>query len=181
MKKFKMLLSAIAVCALLVQGGAASAETAEAEVFILTHWGSSPSAGTVTFVDLPQGLQIRIDLRGLPPGRHGFHVHENPSCRNIIMPDGRVIPGGAAGGHFDPDESGNHLGPNGGGHKGDLPELEVGIDGTAKGVMSVIITNVKAADFKEHSVVIHSAGDNYSDAPSSLGGGRARLACGVIK
>jgi superoxide dismutase, Cu-Zn family len=29
--------------------------------------------------------------------------------------------------------------------------------------------------------MIHSGGDNYSDAPAPLGGGGARIACGVIK
>ena len=28
--------------------------------------------------------------------------------------------------------------------------------------------------------IIHSGGDNYSDVPKKLGGGGARVACGVV-
>jgi superoxide dismutase, Cu-Zn family len=30
------------------------------------------------------------------------------------------------------------------------------------------------------SIMIHSGGDNYSDQPAPLGGGGARIACGVV-
>ncbi|NES46128.1 superoxide dismutase family protein, partial [Moorena sp. SIO2C4] len=36
------------------------------------------------------------------------------------------------------------------------------------------------ADLKGHSLIIHAQGDNYSDIPKPLGGGGARVACGVI-
>jgi Cu-Zn family superoxide dismutase len=39
------------------------------------------------------------------------------------------------------------------------------------------ITNVST--LRGHAVVIHAGGDNYSDVPP-LGGGGARIACGVI-
>jgi Cu-Zn family superoxide dismutase len=29
--------------------------------------------------------------------------------------------------------------------------------------------------------MIHAGGDNYSDTPVTLGGGGARVACGVVK
>jgi Cu-Zn family superoxide dismutase len=29
--------------------------------------------------------------------------------------------------------------------------------------------------------MIHAGGDNYSDHPEKLGGGGARIACGVVK
>jgi Cu-Zn family superoxide dismutase len=29
--------------------------------------------------------------------------------------------------------------------------------------------------------MVHTGGDNYSDTPAPLGGGGARIACGVIK
>jgi Cu-Zn family superoxide dismutase len=35
-------------------------------------------------------------------------------------------------------------------------------------------------DLKGRAIVIHSGGDNYSDTPRPLGGGGARVACGVV-
>jgi len=36
-------------------------------------------------------------------------------------------------------------------------------------------------ELKNHSLIIHTGGDNYSDVPTKLGGGGARIACGIIK
>ena len=35
-------------------------------------------------------------------------------------------------------------------------------------------------DLYGRALVIHAGGDNYSDSPEPLGGGGARLACGVV-
>ena len=85
----------------------------------------------------------------------------------------------AAGGHFDPANTGKHLGPQGEGHKGDMPALVVGADG--KATKSIIAPHLTVADVKGHAVMIHAGGDNYSDQPAPLGGGGARIACGVAK
>jgi len=37
------------------------------------------------------------------------------------------------------------------------------------------------ADLKGRSIMIHANGDNHSDTPKKLGGGGARVACGVIQ
>lgn len=182
MQRSKLLFSAFFISTLLMAGtAAAQAETVEAEVFEATSEGDGASVGTVFFIDSPEGLQIRTNLRGLPPGEHGFHVHENPDCSPTRAADGQVTPAGGAGGHYDPLKTGKHLGPNGGGHRGDLPRLVVGADGTAMGTMDARLVNVKASEFKNRAVMIHAGGDNYSDQPVTLGGGGARLACGVTK
>lgn len=36
------------------------------------------------------------------------------------------------------------------------------------------------ADLTGGAIVIHAGGDNYSDSPDKLGGGGARVACGVV-
>ena len=85
----------------------------------------------------------------------------------------------AAGGHYDPANTGKHLGPHGEGHKGDLPALTVDASGeTTKGVVAPHLT---VADIKGRSIIIHAGADNYSDQPAPLGGGGARIACGVVK
>ena len=81
----------------------------------------------------------------------------------------------AAGGHYDPANTGKHLGPQGEGHKGDMPVLTVEANG--KATKAVTAPHLTVADVKGHSIMIHAGGDNYSDQPAPLGGGGARLAC----
>jgi Cu-Zn family superoxide dismutase len=86
----------------------------------------------------------------------------------------------AAGGHFDPADTGKHLGPNGDGHKGDMPVLIIDTSGKATKPI-IIVPHLTLADAKGHSIMIHAGGDNYSDQPEPLGGGGARIACGIVK
>ena len=48
--------------------------------------------------------------------------------------------------------------------------------------MGVLIApRIKSLDaLKGHALMIHAGGDNYADQPAPLGGGGARLACGVL-
>ena len=55
----------------------------------------------------------------------------------------------------------------------------VGADG--KTTTAVTAPRLKMADVMGRSLMIHAGGDNYSDQPAPLGGGGARVACGVIK
>jgi Cu-Zn family superoxide dismutase len=177
MKNLKRIICLCAVSAFaLMPGGLAQAETTKAKLFLSTETGPGASVGTVTFTDTPKGLQIKTKLKGLPPGKHGFHVHEKADC-GAVEKDGKGVPAMAAGGHYDPENTGKHLGPDGGGHLGDLPVLEVADDGTAKVVLR--LKKAKAQDFKDRSLMIHAGGDNYSDDPAPLGGGGARIACGA--
>ena len=84
--------------------------------------------------------------------------------------------GMAAGGHYDPANTGKHLGPQGEGH---MPVLTV--DASGKATKAVTAPHLTVADVKGRSIMIHSGGDNYSDQPAPLGGGGARIACGVAR
>ena len=139
--------------------------------------GIGEAIGEVTLVQTAKGVQFKPDLRGLPPGEHGFHVHEKPDCRPGEK-DGKTGAALAAGGHFDPTKSGKHLGPKGKGHLGDLPKLVVGDDGRA--TQAVVAPRLKLKDVANRALMIHAGGDNFSDQPQALGGGGARIACGVI-
>ena len=86
--------------------------------------------GMIVFQDSLKGLKIMPNLRDLTEGQHGIHVHENPSCEPTEK-DGKMVPGLAAGGHFDPGNTGRHEGPNGQGHLGDLAVLYVNSAGEA--------------------------------------------------
>jgi Cu-Zn family superoxide dismutase len=156
----------------------AHAGEASVDMHLASKEGEGDKIGRVIFTDNEGGVDVMVDLHGLTPGLHGFHVHENPDC-SPTSKDGQVVPAGAAGGHFDPHKTGKHLGPGGGGHLGDLPALAVGDDGKVKTTLH--LNGVKAEDFKNRSLMIHVGGDNYADQPAPLGGGGARFACGVFR
>ena len=103
-----------------------------------------------------------------------------PAARPVLDKTGKGIPAGAAGGHMDPAATGKHEGPGGMGHLGDLPVLMVAPDGTARETLTAPhITSVAA--LQGHALMVHADGDNYGDTPKPLGGGGARIACGVIQ
>src|ERR1700761_458393 len=91
---------------------AATAQAAElkAEIQQATVAGTGDSLGTVTIRDANGGATIKTALKGLPPGPHGFHIHENGSCAPG-MANNQPVPAGAAGGHLDPQKTGKHEGP----------------------------------------------------------------------
>ncbi|CBL44079.1 predicted Cu/Zn superoxide dismutase [gamma proteobacterium HdN1] len=140
--------------------------------------GVGASIGTVALSDSKFGLVLTPKLHGLPPGLHGFHVHQNPSCA-AQEKDGVMTPALAAGGHLDPSASNKHGEPWGDGHLGDLPPIYVDASGNAS--QPVLAPRLKAADLVGHSLMIHAGGDNHADHPAPLGGGAGRIACGVVK
>src|SRR5215472_4376982 len=164
---------------ILVTGTAAHAASTTVDINAIDANGVGKKIGTLRLSDSKQGLRIMPQLANLPPGDHGFHVHVNPDCGPGNGPNGQPAAGMAAGGHYDPANTGKHLGPLGAGHKGDLPALTVDADGRA--TKDVVAPHLKVSDVKGHSIMIHVGGDNYSDRPAPLGGGGARIACGVAK
>ena len=164
---------------LLVGTRTAGAETATATINSISASGVGGSLGTVTFTDSAGGLVITPKLSGLPPGEHGFHIHEKGDCGPGVN-QGKAAAGFAAGGHYDPTHTKKHLGPfSTAGHRGDLPVLVVDAQGNA--TQPVTAPHLTVAQIRGRSVMIHAGGDNYSDTPLPLGGGGARISCGVIK
>ncbi len=171
MKMLAAAAGAIAACA-------AQAQSREVPMRMVTATGIGESIGTVTISESAGGVMLTPKLEGLPPGLHGFHIHEKPSCDPAADPEGQVMPAQAAGGHLDPAKSGQHKGPMGDGHLGDLPSLKV--DSSGKATAPVIAPRLKMSDLTGRSLMIHAGGDNYSDKPEKLGGGGKRIACGVV-
>jgi|TARA_Y100001001_G_scaffold41970_1_gene36950 Cu-Zn family superoxide dismutase len=137
------------------------------------------SMGTVKVSDYDDdGVVFTPNLKGLTPGIHGFHIHENGDC-SATMKNGKTVLGGAAGGHFDPEATGQHKAPwSEAGHEGDLPTLYVDESGNA--TQPVFAPELELEDIRGKAIMIHAGGDNYSDEPKKLGGGGPRVACGVI-
>lgn len=162
----------------LILASIAHADEIVVTVHLATDAGPGKAIGTIKVQDTAHGALFTPLLTDLPPGLHGFHVHEHAHCGPADK-DGKMTPGLAAGNHFDPGKTGKHLGPYGDGHLGDLPPLFVGADGAA--TLPVLAPRLKVADLAGRSLMIHAGGDNYSDQPAALGGGGARIACGVVK
>ena len=140
--------------------------------------GVGETIGTVTISESKHGLVFSPALKGLPAGLHGFHLHENASCA-AAEKDGKLTAAAAAGAHYDPRKSGRHDSPWGDGHLGDLPALYVDPQGNA--AQPVLAPRLKLADLSGRALIVHAGGDNHADHPAPLGGGGARMACGVIK
>lgn len=167
-----------ALAAVLAAGAPAALAAVSVKMNQIDAQGVGKSIGTIRAEDGKKGLLLHVDLKGLPPGDHGFHVHEHGKC-DPQEKDGAMTAGLAAGGHYDPHKTGRHEGPSGQGHLGDLPPLKVDASGKVKS--NITAPRLKVADLKGRSLMIHEGGDNYSDNPKPLGGGGARIACGVVK
>lgn len=134
--------------------------------------------GTVTFVELTDGVHIAYDLRGLSAGEHGLHVHQNGSCGR----GPRGMAGGAAGEHFDP---GSH--PHGAPdadmarrHAGDLGNVRAGSDGRAHGDMHDRVLSFEGMTaLVGHTLIVHGRQDDLTSQPS--GNADGRVGCGVIQ
>ncbi|HEU5209415.1 MAG TPA: superoxide dismutase family protein [Longimicrobiales bacterium] len=154
----------------------ATADSARAEL--------RDTAGTVvataTFRQENGGVRIEVDARGLPPGEHGIHIHAVGQCD--ASGDAAFS---TAGGHFNPDSTQHGLDNPQGPHAGDLPNIEVGDDGTAE--YSETAENVTLAEGDPRSLfdadgsalVIHAGPDDNTTDPSGNSGDR--IACGVIQ
>lgn len=153
------------------------AEEVQVEMHKVTDQGTEASIGQITIREVEGGLAFYPKLTELSPGLHGFHVHEKGDC-GAKAADGKRGPALAAGGHFDPDKAGVHKAPWEDGHRGDLPALYVNDNKRAE--HPLFVAGLKLADVQKRALVIHEGGDNYADEPKPLGGGGARIACGVI-
>lgn len=162
---------------LLLASAAHANETLEVDMHKVSTDGVEESIGSVSLEATDHGLLLTPSLSDLEPGVYGFHVHQNASCEPAENDEGEMTAAQAAGGHYDPEETGTHQGPYGEGHLGDLPVLTVNEEGEAN--LPVLAPRLSMEDMPGRALMIHEGGDTYSDEPH-LGGGGARLACGSI-
>lgn len=125
--------------------------------------------GTVTLRETRAGVLVQVDLSGLPPGTRAIHVHEAGAC----TPDFE-----AAGEHLAPDGHDHGFAATETPHAGDLPNLIVAADGTARAeFLNWRLSFDQLLDDDSSAIVVHEQEDTYMD-PASAGG---RLACGVVE
>lgn len=133
----------------------------------------SPVAGSVSFMETNDGLQVEASVADVPPGKHGFHIHEKGDCGDE---------GKAAGGHFNPGQVDHGFMPKDGAmhaHTGDMGNVEVGADGTGK--ISVFLPGVhlvgKDPSVAGLAVILHEKEDDFGQPTGNAGG---RIGCGII-
>jgi Cu-Zn family superoxide dismutase len=159
-------------CAAPLLTQSASAQSAHAD--ILSAQGQK--IGTAKLTQTSAGVKIDLSVSQLPAGTHGVHLHTVGKCE---------APGfTTAGGHFNPDSKKHGKDNPEGPHAGDLTNIEVGADGTAKASLSTSSVTLKDGPnslFHEGgaALVIHEKVDDYKTDPS--GNSSARIACGVIE
>lgn len=132
--------------------------------------------GKVTLSSLANGVRVRFDLKKLPPGEKAFHFHEKGSC---VGPKFE-----SAGAHFAPTKNAHGFDSTGGPHAGDMPNIVVAADGTAKAEFVNPHVSLAAGDNsllrgEGTALVIHAKPDDYKTQPSGDAGDR--VACGEIK
>ncbi|KAJ3124941.1 Superoxide dismutase [Cu-Zn] [Nowakowskiella sp. JEL0407] len=124
--------------------------------------GDSTVSGTVTFVQESEAsvTEVTIDLGGLTPGKHGFHIHEFGDNTNGCI---------SAGPHYNPHGLTHGAPEDLVRHAGDLGNVEVSADGTAK-------TTIKDAQIKligplsiiGRTVVVHADVDDLGKGGHEL-------------
>jgi len=129
-------------------------------------------SGTVILTATADGVHLTADVAGVPPGLHGFHIHEVGDCSAEDFT--------SAGGHFNPAGV-DHAGPGAEmSHAGDLGNIEVGEDGT--GHLELTSTALTLDDGPHSAlgrgVILHEGQDDLTTQPTGAAGGR--LACGVL-
>lgn len=158
-----------------VMGKASTSPAQELTAKIMNQQGSQ--VGTAVLREVKGGVQIIVDAQGLPPGLHGFHIHENGGC---VAPDFQ-----SAGAHFNPIQSHHGVDNSQGPHVGDLPNVNVPSNGKVH--LEVLADKVTLAQGAPNSLlkargtslVIHQGPDDYVTDPSGNSG--SRIACAPIQ
>ncbi|MGY1823209.1 superoxide dismutase family protein [Geodermatophilus sp. SYSU D00079] len=146
--------------------------------------------GTATLEDADGGVRVSVEVTGLPPGFHGFHLHAVGLCEpDSANPADPATRGDflSAGGHIGAGEA-DH-----GEHAGDLPVLLV--DGSGAGTLTVVTDALSTDDLTDDdgsALMVHAGPDNYANVPEryapagpdettrNTGDAGGRIACGPV-
>jgi Cu-Zn family superoxide dismutase len=175
--KYLLLGSSIALL-VMISIGCGSAPSAQSQPPV-TVTLRNPYTGVVGNASLSPdssgGVKVSVQVKGLTPGKHGFHIHATGKCDGFDF--------ASAGGHFNPNSKQHGLQNPQGAHGGDMPNLEVRADGS--GTFEYVTKQVTLGSGVNSlfqpggtALVIHAAEDDEKTDPAGNSG--ARVACGVI-
>lgn len=146
--------------------------------------------GTITFTQVEENkCKIDYEIKGLSPGKHGFHIHEKADFSDGCN---------SAGPHFNPYKKTHGAPGDEERHAGDLGNIEPNASGVAKGtIIDSLVKIIGPPDFSVvgRSVMVHADEDDLglgnNDAPGpppvngkaskATGNAGARIACGKIQ
>lgn len=166
----------LALIAALLVPAAALAEAPLAARAVLKD-AKGATVGTATLVaERDGGVFVMLQVQGLPPGTHAFHVHAVGKCD---PPDFQT-----AGPHFNPTGKKHGTKNPEGHHLGDLPNVEVSASGNGEAravVKGASLAAGPASLFGPQgtALVVHQNPDDEMTDPAGNAG--ARIACGVIE
>jgi Cu-Zn family superoxide dismutase len=140
-------------------------------ICVIHPLGDSKVMGKVTFAKVTGGVEMKVEVSGLTPGEHGFHIHEWGDCSS---PDGM-----STGGHYNPTAA-PHAGPDAAQrHAGDFGNITA--DASGKATLSRIdkVMELNGPNsIVGRAIVVHAGRDDLTSQPSGNAGGR--IGCGVI-
>lgn len=128
-------------------------------------------AGTVTLLPAGEGMRLAVQVKGLPEGEHGIHIHATGKCEGPKFE--------SAGGHWNPAAKKHGLQNPDGAHAGDMANLTVAADGS--GIANTPLSGGTVAELLDAdgaALVIHAKADDQKTDPSGDSGDR--IACGVL-
>ncbi|MEO6165753.1 MAG: superoxide dismutase family protein [Candidatus Binatia bacterium] len=165
-----------AVCALSLAVGAGcslvgSGERATAEL----KDKDGKTIGRASFVEVDNGVRVRLEAKGLSAGLHAVHIHAVGKCEAPAFT--------SAGGHFNPSQKKHGYKNPDGAHGGDLPNMLVAKDGAGRFEAMTDAVTLRAGpnsvfDADGSALVVHAGVDDHTTDPTGNAGDRA--ACGVI-
>jgi superoxide dismutase, Cu-Zn family len=148
----------------------ASAQEPTKAIAVLHSASGSKVAGTVTFTQSGDSVQVVADITGLTPGKHAFHIHEFGDCS--------AADASSAGSHFNPAHKPHGAPDAPERHVGDLGNLEADSAGKAHlDLKSNLLKFSGENSILGRGVIVHEKVDDWSQPVGNAGG---RVACGVI-
>lgn len=180
----RKILTTSLLCTALVSFGAhaldSEAHTPQATANVINNDGVN--IGKIDIQQGPEGILMHVDLKNLPAGKHGFHIHNVGDCSDHDHFKS------AAGHVTEDDQMHGLLNPNGP-ELGDLPNLIVPESGNVEIELYVDELELSShdGDVEEETLLdkdgsafmIHTDPDDHVTQP--IGGAGARIACGVIE